>query len=401
MRAGTTRRLIALAALSAASMLLGPSACLFPNYTFDLGATGGSGGSPSSSSSSSSGMGGTGGTPPPVEDCLNGVDDNDDGKVDCEDPQCQVDYECVDPVPTGWGSPGYVALYEGAFGQTAPDCPDDMPAQVYTGNATLNAQQAICSACSCSAPTGQDCQLTKDLNPAQGLQPMQVSNMPCGMSATQLTALTVPDPPWGGACYHDEVLPGGQLCNNQPCNTSVQSSVPTISGGKCDPTGGVATRPPVKWVTQAAACHGTREGKGCSGAQICMPKPQNPFKPHVCVEKPGDVDCPVGTPFQFKNVYYTDVDDTRDCTACSCGAASGGSCEITISLWGDTTIGVCTTPVASFKAGQCTNLTGNPDIHGRTDQVTKAPTGGSCQPAGASNPTGQVTEKNPTTFCCL
>jgi len=337
-----------------------------------------------------------------TEDCLNGIDDNGDGKVDCEDPQCQADYECVDPPPTGWTVPGYVAVYEGATGNTPPDCPSDMPTKVYSGNATLIAQPAVCMPCGCAAPTGQDCQLATDLNPmSAGIQAMQVSNAGCLQSATQLSTLTVPDPPWGGACYHAETLAGGQLCNGAPCNTSVSSSLPSLTGGACSPTGGVPTsKPTPTWASSTLACHGTRQGKGCKNQQVCQPKPKSPFKGHVCVEQTGDVACPSGSAFSNKNVYFSGFTDTRDCTGCTCGPVSGGSCEITLSLYSDPAVGICTTLVTKFKAGQCAALSGNPGIYGWTDQITKAPQGGSCAPIAVTTPIGQVTAKGPTTFCC-
>lgn len=412
MRTGVSRRILALTAAGAASMLLAPAACLFPSYTFDLSSSsasgsGGTGGAASATSTSTThtstatGTGtGTGGSPM-MEDCLNGIDDNGDGKVDCEDPQCMADYECVDPPPTGWGTPGYVALYDGDSSLMPPDCFPDMPTKGYTGNAALKPQPPMCSACGCAPATGQDCQLTTDLDPFKvGIQAMQVSNAGCLMSATQLSTLTVPDPPWGGACYHSEALAGGQLCNGAPCNTSVSSSLPSVTGGTCLPTGGVASKPTPTWARSALACHGTRQGKGCKNQQVCQPKPKSPFKGHVCVEQPGDVACPTGSAFSNKSVYYAGFDDTRDCSGCNCGPAGGGSCEITLSLYSDPAVGVCTTLVTSFKAGQCKALSGNLGIYGWTDQITKAPSGGTCAPVAPATPIGQVTAKGPTTFCC-
>jgi len=410
MRMGATGRILVTAALGVGAMVLAPAACLFPTYTFDLSSSSsGSGGSGSASTSTSTSSTtattsstGTGGAPPVMEDCLNGVDDNGDGKIDCEDPECQADYECVDPPPTGWSANGYVALYEGAAGQTPPDCPPEQPTTAYTGNATLNAQGAVCTPCGCAAPTGQDCQLTGDLNPiSAGIQPMQVVNVPACGNASNIATLTVPDPPWGGACFHNEMLPGGQLCNGQPCNTSVSSSLPTVVGGTCLPTGGVASKAPPTWATSAVACHGTLAGKGCLNQQVCQPKPKNPFKGHVCVEQAGDLECPAGSAFSNKSVYFSGFNDTRDCTGCNCGPASGGSCEITLSLYSDPAVGACNTPVTSFKAGQCAALSGNPGIYGWTDQITKAPQGGSCMPITVTTPFGTVTEKGATTFCCL
>lgn len=392
-------RLVALAVAGVAAPLLGPAGCFFPEYTFDLvtSSSTGTGGTTSGSSSSSSSTGGGGSAP---EDCLNGADDNGDDKIDCADPQCALDYECVDPAPSGWSTPGLVALYEGSSSQSPPSCPSGMDTKVYAGKAGFNAP-ASCSSCDCAPPAGQDCKLVTDLNPSvSGIQAMQVSNMPCFQAATQLSTLTVPDP-WAGVCIHQESLAGGQTCNGQPCNTSVQSTLPTVSGGTCTPTGGAPNGPAPTWSSAAVACTGSRLGGGCQGGQVCAPKPKAPFKAHVCVEQAGDVSCPSGSGYSNKNVYFEDFDDKRDCTACQCGAASGGSCEITLSLWSDPALGACNTPAAAFKAGQCQDLSGNPAIHGWTEQITKPPSGGKCSPTTTSTPLGQATPKTPTTFCCL
>jgi hypothetical protein len=392
-------RLLALVLAGVAAPVLGPAGCFFPEYTFDLGSssTGTGAGGATSSTSSTTSTGSGGGAP---EDCLNGADDDGDGNIDCADPKCALDYECVDPAPSGWTAPGLVALYEGSSSQSPPSCPAEMGTKVYGGKTGFNAP-ASCSPCGCAPPAGQDCKLTTDLNPSvSGIQAMQVSNMPCFQAATQLNTLTVPDP-WAGACFHQETLPGGQTCNGQPCNTSVQSTLPTVSGGTCTPTGGAADGPAPTWSSAAVACTGSRFGGGCQNGRVCAPKPKTPFKSHVCVEQSGDVSCPSGSAYSNKNVYYQDFDDQRDCTACQCGSASGGSCEITLSLWSDPSLGTCTTPAASFKAGQCQDLGGNPAIYGWTEQITKPPSGGKCSPTTTSTPLGQATPKTPTTFCCL
>jgi hypothetical protein len=402
------RRALALGAAGLWALVAAPAACFFPQYTYDLmsttSSTGTGGGSMTTTSASTTttsttttGTGGMG----PMEDCLNGVDDNGDGKVDCADPECLAGYECVDPVPTGWDAPGYVALYEGPTGMTPPPCPTDLPTTAYTGMGTLQASAAMCSPCGCAPPTGETCDLTGDLDPAKpGLQPMRIKNTDCLTNATNLISLTVPNPPWGGACFHAEMAAGGQLCNGSPCNKSVESLAPTVSGGSCVGTGGTPTKPMPVWAAGSLACSGTRVGKGCTGQQVCQPKPPAPFKGHVCIEQAGDVACPAG-PFSSKTVFYGDFTDTRDCTACTCGAASGGNCEITLHLFSDPAVGVCATEVVQLKAGGCALIPANAGIFGWTDAVTKNPSGGGCPPTGQSTPTGSVVPKGPTTFCCL
>jgi hypothetical protein len=383
-------RLLALGALTISMLAAGSSGCLFPKYIFDL--DDGTGGMPDGGT----GTGGTGGGGM-TEDCLNGVDDNGDGKIDCEDPECQTDYECVDPIPQGWETPGYVALYTALATETPPDCPKGMATKIYTGGTQLEAAPTTCSSCGCAPASGESCQLTSDLDTGvAGVQPMRVENAAaCAMGATQNSSLSVPAS-WDGSCFHSEMLAGGQTCGGQPCNVSVLSTAATVTGGMCMPTGGVADKPMPTFQEKAFACYGVKNGGGCIGTHVCKPKFKPPFKPHVCIEAAGDVACPAGN-FSNKYVYYSDYDDTRDCSKCTCGSPSGGSCEITLSLFSDQ---ACTSMVSTFKAGNCGALTGNPAVASWTGQVTKAPSGSTCVAGAPSTPMGGVTPKIPTTFCC-
>lgn len=386
--------------LVVASLVAAPAACLFPDYTFDwvtsTGGTGGGGGATTSSS-------GTGGTAP-TEDCLNGVDDNDDGLVDCEDLECQAGYECVDPIPAGWEAGGYLGVYAGDSSQPEPECPANMPAPAYLGHKALSYDDASCTPCGCEAPAGQDCEIVQDYNSGvSGIQGMQVSNAPCGQAATQIYELTVPNP-WAGACFHMDGRPGGQTCNGAPCNMSVTVQGAEASGGTCKSKGGVPQKLPPAWQTSVKACQVTQQGKGCAAPQVCAPKPPSLFKSHVCIQRTGDVSCPSGAAFSKKDVFYTAYQDSRDCTGCACGAASKGTCQFPIFLYSDSAYGVCSTQVATVYTGDCVDLgTANPDIFGWENGSFGAAQGGSCQPTLESKPYG-IVEPDPaaaTTFCCL
>jgi len=397
--------------------------CLFPDYTFDApepGGTGASGGQVATGGEGGSGaatggggiggIGGTGGVggagaqggtggAPPAEDCLDGIDNDEDGDVDCKDTDCQPGFECAPALPVGWGAIGYAAVYQGSS-QTLPACPVYADDIAYEGGASLDVGNASCTACSCGTPTGQSCTLTVDLDgPRVGFQPLQVSNKPCGQAGTDLSTLTVPDP-WGGGCFQQDTLPAGATCTGDPCNTSVNSGAPTVGGGSCNPGGGTPQLDTPSFSLAARACRVPLGGGGCDGTEVCMPRPASPFESRVCIGRSGDEVCP-GAAFTERFLFHQGFDDGRDCTICTCDAPTGGACEITFGLHDGPPGDACQSSVASFPAGSCFDIVGNPAVVGITADVTQAPSGSSCGVSGGGALTGVVTSETPTTFCCL
>jgi hypothetical protein len=153
----------------------------------------------------------------------------------------------------------------------------------------------------------------------------------------------------------------------------------------------------VTWNTAGKGCGNAPPGGGCPGAEVCQPHPPGePFLTGLCVFKGGDNTCPAG-PFSDRHVFYETAMDTRGCTSCSCSAPSGSTCDVSVTIYSDLTS--CTTPVTTFNAGACGNLSGNPAVIGRSAAVLP-PSGGSCNASGGQ-PTGSVTAILPTTFCCI
>jgi len=75
---------------------------------------GGAGGAAGTGSGGITGTGGIGVGPvysaPLVENCDNGADEDGDGLIDCDDPDCDDDVNCIGPVPL-YASPLYAAPF--------------------------------------------------------------------------------------------------------------------------------------------------------------------------------------------------------------------------------------------------------------------------------------------------
>ncbi|MBK9259601.1 MAG: hypothetical protein IPM54_07145 [Polyangiaceae bacterium] len=374
-------RLILLGALGIAAA---PMACLYPDYTFnepEPGTTGGGAGQ-----GGQGGSGGQGGGMPGVEDCDNGTDDDGDSLADCADDDCTTGYACVPSPPLNWS--GYVALFDGQEADQ-PACPSTFPSS-FPGYRNLLTPPHSCSACSCGSPAGQTCDLADVIT---------VSDKNCGFAPQTPNSIN-PPANWQGECYGPAGLQGGQSCAGGPCNSSVTTAKPTVTGGSCPPSGGVEDKQPAQWEAFGLACSGAPQGGGCGAGNVCQPKSATPFRSGLCVYRMGEQSCPVGE-FSQQFIYYESATDNRACSPCECEAPAGSTCDATIKIYSDAAVNTCTTEIASFMAGGCANLMGNPTVFGRAATVT-APTGGSCAvKAGGGQATGALTPTNATTFCCI
>lgn len=342
--------------LGAVALLASAAACeaISGLDDFEL-ATGAGGGGAASSSGTASSSTGTGG-----EDCLNGADDDGDGDVDCADADCS-NFACV-AAPDGWEGP--VALYDGSSG-TAPDCPPELPDFVADGLADPVQEDASCEACTCAAPA-ITCTPASLLAYGGGI---------CGGVSTPYAQPSQPN-----------------MCQTINGNDNVDAYLadsPMVSAGPCVAAGGTSSVPPAKAGRIGRVC-GAQAGGGCMGGAVCAPTSvAAPFEQRLCVFQAGDANCPVG--FETKRLYATSLDDSRACTACSCGTASA-SCSITTTVYADS---VCTATIAVVP----NNHMCVPGNLGKSIMTTRT-VNGSC-PASGGQPTGSVTlGPEQVTVCC-
>jgi hypothetical protein len=427
-------------ALAVAAVLAGTWAgCSFPEHTFipdeefygldagvggasgsgatgGTGATGGSvGGNGGTGANGGTAGGGTGGTAGGTggtaggtggsagsgnEDCLNGQDDDGDTDVDCEDSDCTAGYTCSAPLPSGWTGP--VVYYEGpAAGAPGCNASGGYPQPAQTASSGFNAGSPTCPTCSCGSPSGMSC----------SAEAVFFDGPSCGGSGC-----------WGGspAYCNGGLITVGSACKPQSMCSDATGLVPTsavftnaqASGGTCTSSfTGTENIPTPTFTNTVRACGGAPgSGTGCGAGAVCLPKPAPPFDSSVCIYKTGDVACPAGA-WSQKSVFHLSFNDTRDCSACACGSATGNCGSTTLELFTD---GVCQQGKSTLPGpdlGGCTNLQNDttpivaPNCNGFNGvslsmRLVGTPSGGSC-PATGGQVTGSATPTEPITFCCL
>jgi hypothetical protein len=301
------------------------------------------------------------------ENCLNGIDDNCNGLVDCADPACQgAGFFCTAAaIPSGWTLVAFSAT-------TRPSCPTQYASeQAIVSNLAGGPDTCSCN-CSGSAASCGGTAIYQGFPNACASGAVTVSlgvnNGACTGTSTSVTS------------GHFYTLPGSNAVAQQ---------------GTCSGAGAVASAPAPTFDAGATCAAPSQLGAGCSSG-VCAPATGTAFG--ACIAHPGNVACPT-----FGYVKQTLVStgspgyvDQRTCGSCpcatglSCGAVSnvalytGGNCTGS----GFNVGGVCgvinaTASIASYKVSY--SVSGN----------------ATCQPTGSSTSTGSVVlDSNVETICC-
>jgi hypothetical protein len=319
--------------------------------------------------------------------------------------------------PPGWT--GYFALFDGKASQFT-GCPTEFPSTGYSGNDQISVPPAQCN-CTCGTPQGEKCEIMGPMDSnsqAQMILPGAVDaifvvDAPCNGNPVCAGPLLEVET-WPGTCDGPNYYTGntktcqpgaGQDCTmgTAPCNQALQVNALQVTGGSCTANAGTPTFPPVSWSTLGQACGGPTPGTGCTDANdACMPVPQGIFHSGLCIMQTGDVAC--SGQFSEKHTFYGGATmNGRSCTACGCGAPSGGTCSGTISVYANSGGNVCNGTVIgtlnpTTQSGDCVDLNNNPEVGSKKATFT-IDTPGSCAPT--AQPMGTETPINPTTFCCI
>jgi hypothetical protein len=134
----------------------------------------------------------------------------------------------------------------------------------------------------------------------------------------------------------------------------------------------------------------------CRDGSVCVSS-----QPAACIFHLGaDVACPAGA-YTERSVFFSDIKDSRSCTACSCGLPTGISCATRISVFGPPPGNCSGEPLRTFDTDDsCADLRSIGAQEDGFQFVAGEPAGeGSCAPSGTES--GEVTTENPFTACCI
>lgn len=344
-------------------------ACLVP-LPPDLVGEGSTSGPPSASADASSGneTTQTGETSSPDADTTGGEDDpssSDDpteGSAssgsfeDGSTSDAPCDGQCVG-IPDGWQGP--VVAHAWSTGESPIACEGDYAELVGQYSNDFFAQPAECD-CACGNVTGAQC------TPPT----LRHSNVNCQAIGAPMTL--------NAGCNNIAGITNGSF-------TLIGS---TFSGGQCQ---GLLSKevPDAGFAEDVVLCGATPDATGCAEGELCGPDTDAP----LCVWAEGEQSCPDG--FDDRSLLYSGFVDTRDCTACTCGAPEG-TCTTGHATLADNTCGAVVTQIVQVQPGTCQDFNGT----ARSIVMPNTPNPvASCEPSDVS-PIGGATPTVAATLCC-
>jgi hypothetical protein len=229
-----------------------------------------------------------------AEICSNGVDDNCDGHIDCDDPQCApaTGWSCVAAVPAGWS----IVSYE-MNGHDPCGAGFGSAANVVEGPSSSG------TTCSCDG-----CSVTDPGSCTSGSFTAAIDGVAVGSCSAAPLALKGNNGLCAKLAQDYKTVAGSKV---------KVSPAPWQGPGACTPA--QATPPAVALAGQGETCAlATTPGAGCANGGACAPTASGTFA--LCIAQAGDAACPSG--FPHKHAVGSAVSDGRSCGTCSCSVTA-------------------------------------------------------------------------------
>ena len=287
-------------------------------------------------------------------DCTDGLDDDCNGKIDCEDQACTGSgFSCQTVPPQGF------SRVDLRFAFSSADCPgSSLPKD-------LVVSVSAPSTCSCSCTGAVTCSALAGVT-TYGNQSCTTNPMPYSLQTDGLCH------PLSPSFTFDGLRAAGTLPQaTATCTTAATLTPPTTTTKRiCTPL-----------LPQGGA--GCGPGRSCAG--------QGPVGTGfaACLSSPGDVACPSGWPTKYVG---GSLQDDRKCAPCSCTAT--GTCPTTALFYSGN---ACLVLAATVALGPCGGNKDNAFV--AAYKATTTPTVGSCTAPGVAA-LGAATITSLTTICC-
>jgi hypothetical protein len=321
---------------------------------------------PDSTTTPSGTAGGSAGT----ENCLDLVDNDGDGRADCDDAECAGDFACAPPAQPDWLGVGWLYI-----GGREPTCAYGVVTELFD-EAELTAGEASCE-CACSDPSSECSGYVR-------------ASIGCGQQ--------VETDGWATATCLTFTVGSSRSCLLQYTQPGLGSCSPIVS----------SEIPAVAWEPAAWLC--LQAGGGhCPDGEACIESADSDgIGP--CTARAGDHPCPPAFPNRRQYADGT-LEDSRGCDTndCSCGPPTTGDCTCTSPPCGAELYMTTDCSDDSFglipdTTGQCFvtpswSPPGERDVGIRLVGFSIVPAP-SCAVGGTAQPEGHVAAGGTVTVCC-
>ncbi len=289
---------------------------------------------------------------------------------------CDNGFACTPSPPDGWSGP--LEVYSGPTPPAA--CSPNFEGPVFVGGTAAVGGPATCG-CTCGGSAGVGC---------------------AAVDVPFFSGLTCP---MGGACAQETFAPAVCTHNDaaSQCDAGTTSMIIPLSaatGGMCLPVP-TKTVPPPTWGVDVRACVSGLAGQAsdCAAGEVCSYLPLPPFV-DVCIAEMGVVAaCPPGR-YSSRRIYTQSFDDSRDCSACTCGPVTGATCTSELDVFAATSdpAQACAGPAQTiYLAPEGCSFVAHPSDIRLKSAVEST---GTCSPSPVVA-TGALVGAQATTFCCL
>ena len=294
--------------------------------------------------------------------------------------------QCVRLPPLGFDGP---ALLWFGPAEEAPECPDRALARVFEGGDGIQNAPLNCTTCSCSQPA---CVFPN------GATASNVSVCPNDPPGATLTPYPAPAS-WDGSCTSPGTVPADQLGS---------IAIAPVTEQPCAPVKDVPQKEQLApgFTIRAVACAGdVLDGVCPDSSYICLPSAAPPppgFRQCVMYLGPDDgidPECPTDYPEQ--HVFYADVEDTRECTECTCTQTAPSECVARLTTFQDTTCDAASEilSVTIAELQSCADVALPNAELGSMEATWMVNQPGSCEASGGKS-IGEAKVTGSRTFCC-